>query len=74
MEERQENIAVDLKAVALRLLGEGLVDARLPVDQRAVDVEGDKGDVLGQRHRAMIMPCGGSFMNRGHLARAQRVS
>src|SRR3954451_3004547 len=50
-------VAVDLDAVARRLSGEGVVGAALPVDQRAVDVEGDEGDVLGDGHvRRGIMP------------------
>src|SRR5580704_18098399 len=52
MEQRDQDIAVDLDAVALGLLGERLVDAGLPIDQGAVDVEGDEGDVLWNRHRA----------------------
>src|SRR3954468_20909136 len=50
-------VAVDLDAVARGLLGEGLVGAGLPVDEGAVDVEADEGDVLGNGHvRAGIMP------------------
>ena len=60
MEERKQHVAVDLEALALGLFGEGIVDPALPVDQRAVDIESDEGDVFGNRHRVGIMPCGGS--------------
>src|ERR1700722_12849885 len=57
MEERDQHIAVDLEVVARGLLGERLVDARLPIDQGSIDVKGDEGDVLWNRHGAGIMPC-----------------
>ena len=43
------------EAVALRLVLEGGVDARLPVDQRAVDVERDPSDLRGERHMRLIL-------------------
>ena len=52
VEQRDQHGAVDLEAVARGLLGERFVDAGLPVDQRAVDVECDKGDVFRDWHRA----------------------
>ena len=61
---------LDLDAVARRLLGERLVDAGFPVDQGAVDVESDEGDVLGDRHRAGIMPR--ERLRRGRRAPAAR--
>ena len=50
LEERDQLVAVDREAVALGLLRERLVDPGLPVDEGAVDVEGDEVDFLGERH------------------------
>src|SRR5215207_5474588 len=52
-EQRYELLARERVAVLVGLLGEGVVDPGLPVDQRPVDVEGDEGDFLGQWHAAV---------------------
>ena len=49
-EERDELLLGERVAVLLGLLGEGVVRAGLPVDQGAVDVEGDEGDFFRERH------------------------
>ena len=56
VEERDQLVALDREAVALGLGAERVVDAGLPVDQGAVDVEGDERDLLRNRHRAVMMP------------------
>ncbi len=71
VEERDQRVAVDREAVALGLLAERVVGARLPVDQGAVDVECDERDVLGKRHRPRIMPRKGGCRR---AATARRVS
>ena len=55
VEQRDQLVAVDREAVALGLLRERVVDPGLPVDQGAVDVEGDEGDFLGSAMRPCIM-------------------
>ena len=45
-----------VKPSRVGLLLEGVVDARLPVDQGAVDVEGDEVDLGRERHAARIVP------------------
>ena len=58
-EQGDELVLVDRVAVALGLLGEGLVRAVLPVDQRPIDVEGNELDVLGKWHeRASVWRSG----------------
>ena len=52
-EQRHELFASERVAVLVGLLGEGVVDPGLPVDQGPVDVERDEGDFLGQRHSAV---------------------
>ena len=47
---------LDREAVARGLLLEGVEDALFPVDQGAVDVEGDEVDLGGERHAARIVP------------------
>ena len=68
VEQRQELVALDREAVALGLRAERLVGACVPVDQRPVDVEGDKrdcssegpweaDDAMGSRSvRAVVVP------------------
>jgi hypothetical protein len=53
-EQGDELLAGEGVAVLVGLLGEGVVDPGLPVDQGSVDVERDERDFLGQRH---IRPC-----------------
>ena len=53
LEEVDELVARDRVAVLLGLLGERLVDPGVGVDQGSVDVEGDEGDFLGERHAAV---------------------
>jgi glyoxylase-like metal-dependent hydrolase (beta-lactamase superfamily II) len=45
-------LAIDREPVLLGLPLEGVGDSALPVDERAVDVEGDPLDVLGECHAA----------------------
>jgi len=50
VEQRDDLVAVDREAVARGLLLERVRDPLLPVDEGAVDVEGDPLDTGGQRH------------------------
>ena len=77
MEEREQLGAVERDPVALGLLGEGVVDAGLPVDQRAVHIECDEGDVLWERHRArhydLRRDCGARSDPRCRTRRVMRI-
>jgi len=50
VEVRDELLPVDREAVARGLLLERVEDPGLPVDEGAVDIEGDERDLLGKRH------------------------
>src|SRR5439155_2241335 len=50
VEEPDDLVAVDREAVARGLALEGIRHAALPVDERAVDVEGDPLDAGGEGH------------------------
>src|SRR5690606_36321742 len=51
-EQGDDFVAVDREAVARRLLLERVGYARLPIDESAVDVEGDEGDIAWEGHEA----------------------
>src|SRR5215218_10189570 len=52
LEEEREQLGTRQRvAVLVGFLGERVVDTRLPIDEGAVDVEGDVGDFLRERHR-----------------------
>src|SRR5436190_20153782 len=50
VEERDDLFQVDREAVALRLALERVPDALFPIDEGAVDVEGDPVDLARERH------------------------
>ena len=61
VKERDQLVALEREPVTHGLGVEGLERAGLPVDQGAVDVEGDKGNVFGDCHRWLMMPWGSRF-------------
>ena len=73
-EERDQLVARERVAVLLGFLGESVVDAGLPVDEGAVDIERDEGDFLGQRHRrpSIVTAGPGDALQTRSLARVSR--